>query len=200
MFYIPHQEEHGLPHDPFKALVAPRPIGWISSVSKDGAVNLAPYSYFNAVCSRPPIVMFSSEGEKDTVSNITETGEFVCNMVSWSLKDRMNATSAPLASDISEFDRAGLTAVPSETVNVPRVKESLAALECVSLSVEQLSDKDGNAVENIMVIGQVTGIHIADSILSSGLVDPERLSLIARAGYRDYVRSDRVFRMTRPTA
>lgn len=198
MYYTPHLDKHGLAHDPFKALVAPRPIGWISSCSAQGELNLAPYSFFNAVSAKPPIVMFSSDGEKDTVTNIMETGEFVCNMVSWSLKDHMNQTSAPYDPTVNEFESASLSQVPSSNVSVPRVKECLAALECVLLSAESLKDKDLNPVDNIVVFGQVVGVYIDDSVIVEGKVSPERLSLIGRSGYKDYVQANTVFEMTRP--
>ena len=115
MFYEP-RNGHGLPHDPFKAIVAPRPIGWISSISAKGEVNLAPYSYFNGVMSRPPVVMFSSEGRKDSLAFIRETGEFVCNLATWDLREAMNVTSAPVARGVNEMQKAGLEAAPSRIV------------------------------------------------------------------------------------
>src|SRR5262252_3398771 len=122
MFYEPHKQNHGLPHDPFKAIVAPRPIGWITSMSARGEINLAPYSFFNGLSAEPPLVMFCSEGRKDSVVFAEETREFVCNLATWDLRDQMNGTSAPFARGINEMDKTGLAAAPSRLVKPPRVK------------------------------------------------------------------------------
>ncbi|CUB00414.1 flavin reductase family protein [Pannonibacter indicus] len=198
MFYDTVSNAHGLVFNPFKALVAPRPIGWISSLSAEGMANLAPYSFFNAVADTPPIVMFSSSGWKDSVRNIEATGEFVCNIVSYDLRDEMNASSAPVGPDVSEFDLAGLEMAPSNLVKVPRVKRAKAALECRMLQIQQLKDLDGNAVQNYMVLGQVTGVHIDDSVIENGRVVPSRLELLSRLGYKDYDVTRDVFELTRP--
>ncbi|MFN4124265.1 flavin reductase family protein [Pannonibacter indicus] len=198
MFYDTVSNAHGLAFNPFKALVAPRPIGWISSLSAEGMANLAPYSFFNAVADTPPIVMFSSSGWKDSVRNIEATGEFVCNIVSYDLRDEMNASSAPVGPDVSEFDLAGLEMAPSNLVKVPRVKRAKAALECRMLQIQQLKDLNGNAVQNYMVLGQVTGVHIDDSVIENGRVVPSRLELLSRLGYKDYDVTRDVFELTRP--
>ncbi|WP_350334750.1 flavin reductase family protein [Coralliovum pocilloporae] len=198
MYYDAVKNDHTLPHDPFKALVGPRPIGWISSVGKDGSVNLAPYSFFNAVASRPHLVMFSSQGRKDSLLNIEETGAFVCNMASYALRDAMNATSAPVEREVNEFELAGLTMADSVSVPVPRVAEAPAALECRYLQTVPLTVLSGESAEHWMVIGQVTGIHIDDAYLKDGLVDSEKMQLLARLGYMDYSTVDRVFSLNRP--
>src|SRR5438132_8734407 len=140
MFYATDVNDHGLPHDPFKAIVAPRPIGWISSISAKGEVNLAPYSYFNGVSSRPPVVCFSSEGRKDSVSFIEETGEFVCNLATWDLRLAMNITSAPFPRGVDELRAAGLTPAPCRLVRPPRVAEAPCAMECRVLQMVSLEE------------------------------------------------------------
>ena len=153
MFYETEKNDHGLPHNPFKAIVAPRPIGWISTLDKDGKANLAPYSFFNAVCDTPPIVMFSSTGYKDSVSNIDATGEFVCNMANLGLKDEMNQTSASVAHEISEFDLAGLEMAASRLVKAPRVAKAVTALECKHLQTLRLKTLTGEFVCNMANLG-----------------------------------------------
>jgi flavin reductase (DIM6/NTAB) family NADH-FMN oxidoreductase RutF len=198
MFYDTKTNGHGLPHDPFKAIVAPRPIGWISSMGADGSVNLAPYSFFNAFSSRPPIVGFASEGPKDSVSFIAETREFVCNLVTFDLRDAMNATSAPLPRGTSEFVHAGLETAPSKMVKPPRVKASPVALECKLIEIKQLSDSDGNSVNSFLVLGHVVGIHIDEAFIRDGRFDILAAGTIARCGYTDYSVVDDVFSITRP--
>lgn len=200
MFYDAVTNAHGLRHDPFKALVAPRPIGWISTLSADGAANLAPYSFFNAVCEKPHIVMFSSVGRKDTVTNIEATGEFVCNLATYDLRAQMNATSAPVGPGVDEFALAGLTPVPSHLVRPPRVGESPVALECRLLEIVALKDLGGQPAGYYMTLGQVVGIHIDDAVIRDGMVDVAGLKTIARLGYHDYCVVDSLFRMTRPDA
>ncbi|WP_102866784.1 flavin reductase family protein [Pseudovibrio exalbescens] len=197
MFYKTN-EPHGLPHNPFKALVAPRPIGWISSKSASGALNLAPYSFFNAVCDTPPIVMFSSSGYKDSVANIEATGEFVCNLATQHLQDAMNTSSKMVDSDVSEFDLAGLDTATCEIVRVPRVAAAKAALECKALSIQRLVDLAGEETNSWVVFGQVVGVHIDDDVLVDGLIDMSRLKLLSRLGYMDYAVIDDVFAMPRP--
>jgi flavin reductase (DIM6/NTAB) family NADH-FMN oxidoreductase RutF len=198
MFYETGKNDHGLPHDPFKAIVAPRPIGWITAMSAAGDINLAPYSYFNGVCSRPPIVMFASEGCKDSVSFIAETGEFVCNLATWELRAAMNATSAPFARGINEMEKAGLEAAPSRLVKPPRVKASPCGLECKLLQIVPLDDLDGRPVDTHVVFGQVVGVHIDERFIKNGLVDTAAMRPIARCGYRDYAVVENTFPMTRP--
>jgi flavin reductase (DIM6/NTAB) family NADH-FMN oxidoreductase RutF len=186
MFYEPRKKNHGLPHDPFKAIVAPRPIGWITSMSAKGEINLAPYSFFNGVSSVPPMVMFASEGMKDSVAFIEETREFVCNLATFDLRDQMNTTSGPYPRGIDEMKEAGLEAAPSVLVKPPRVKASPCAMECKWLQTVRLNDIDGQPTQRIIVFGQVVLIHIEDRFIKDGLLDTAAMLPIARAGYHDY--------------
>ncbi len=202
MFYET-KDHHGLKHNPFKSLVVPRPIGWISSQDGNGVVNLAPYSFFNGVASEPPTVMFSSNGVhsegsyKDSVKNVRDTGEFVCNLATWEIREAMNTTSAMVARSVDEFELSGLTPVPSRLVKPPRVKESPVHLECKYLQIVELPcDKPEQS--NLVVFGQVVGIHIDDSIISDGMIDMNVFKPIARLGYFDYSVVDNVFSMRRP--
>ena len=176
---------HPLARDPFKAIVAPRPIGWISAVDAQGRVNLAPYSFFNAVSADPHMVMFSSEGEKDALAFARETGEFVCNLATWDLREAMNKTSAPLPRGTSEFPHAGLTPAPCRIVKAPRVAESPVALECKLVQIVPLTGTDGRTTYH-MAIGEVVGVHIDERYLVDGLLDVAAMRPIARAGYFDY--------------
>lgn len=197
-FYEPGKG-HGLPHDPFKAIVAPRPIGWISSVDRAGVVNLAPYSFYNAVGDRPPIVAFSSSGRKDSLRNIEETGEFVANLATRPLAQAMNQTSATFPHDVDEMAIAGLTPAPCRIIAPPRVAESPAALECKLLQVVHLHDLDGNPLEQYLTLGQVVGVHINPAYLKDGYFDLVAAQPIMRAGYlADYVEVSDIFQMTRP--
>jgi flavin reductase (DIM6/NTAB) family NADH-FMN oxidoreductase RutF len=197
MFYEPAQG-HGLPHDPFKAIVAPRPIGWISTLDLEGRPNLAPYSFFNGVASNPPMVMFSSEGLKHSAANARATGEFVCNFASAALKDAVVKTSAPLAAGEDEFAFAGLAAAPCRIVAPPRVAASPAALECKVVSVTELLDMDGRAHDRLVVIGQVVGVHIDEAFLEDGRFDTAKAGALARCGYLDYAAVFETFAMKRP--
>jgi len=197
-FYEPHLG-HGLPHDPFKAIIAPRPIGWISTVDSHGNVNLAPYSFFGAFCDTPPIIGFSSSGRKDSQRNIEATGEFVYNLATRTLAEQMNMTSAPLPHGSNEMDHAGLTAATSIKVKSPRVAESPAALECKLLQIIPLKDLNGQATPNTLILGQVVGVHINESCLTNGQFDMTKAGTIARCGYRgDYVEVKELFEMLRP--
>lgn len=198
MFYDPRSEPHGLAHSPWNALVAPRPIGWISSLSDDGIANLAPYSYFNAVSGAPPFVMFSSAGRKDSQSNIEATGEFVVNMAVSELRDAVNLTSAPFDAGIDEFERAGLEKAPCRNVSVPRVAASPVALECVLNQVVTLTARDGTKLQSEVIFGEVVGIFIADEVIVDGMLDISRIRPMARLGYMDYSIVDEVFPMMRP--
>jgi flavin reductase (DIM6/NTAB) family NADH-FMN oxidoreductase RutF len=199
-FYDP-REGHGLPHDPFKAIVAPRPIGWISTVDAGGRVNLAPYSFFNGFSSTPPIVGFSSEGRKDSLRNAEATGEFVCNLATHELAQAMNRTSAPVAAGVDEMLLAGLEAAPSRHVRPPRVARSPAALECRVLQIVHLSDLGGRALDNYLVLGQVVGVHLDRAYIKDGRFDTAAARPIARCGYRgDYATVESVFEMIRPPA
>jgi flavin reductase (DIM6/NTAB) family NADH-FMN oxidoreductase RutF len=202
MFYDTRKNDHGLPHDPFKAIVAPRPIGWITSMSAKGDINLAPYSYFNGASSKPPLIMFSSEGRKDSLTFIEETKEFVCNVAVFELRDAMNQTSAPFDRGINEMARAGLEPAPSRLVKPPRVAASPCALECKWLKTVPLTDLDGNALDNHIVIGQVIGIHIDDRFIRDGLLDTAAMRPIARAGYHEYfvATPETRFALKRPAA
>jgi len=198
MFYDARKNDHGLPHDPFKAIVAPRPIGWITSSNGKGDINLAPYSFFNGVASRPPLVMFASEGRKDSLAFIEENGEFVCNLATWDLRDAMNATSAPLPRGANEMAHAGLAAAPSRLVKPPRVAASPCALECKLLQIVSLSDLDGRPVNSHIVFGQVIGVHIDDRYIKDGLLDSAAMRPIARCGYQNYAVVETMFSMRRP--
>src|ERR1700741_86445 len=162
---------HGLPHDPFNSIVGPRPIGWISSASRDGNVNLAPYSFFNAFNYVPPIVGFASIGWKDTVRNISETGEFAWNLATRSLAEAMNATSATVPPDVDEFDLASLTRASSHRISVPRVLESPVSFECKLTQLTQLTDSAGKTVETWLVLGEVVAVHIEKRLLKDGVYD-----------------------------
>ena len=199
MIYSATQEDLSLAHDPFKAIVAPRPIGWITALSAKGEVNLSPYSFFNAISSRPNIVMFSSENKKDAVAFIEETGEFTCSLVTRALAQPMNLTSAPLPRGESEYAHAGLEMAPSRFVKPPRVAGTPAALECRLLSIQQLHDLDGQAVPRWMVLGQVVGTFIDDAFVKEGRFDTAGANPIARCGYADYAEVTSLFSITRPT-
>jgi len=202
MFYDTTQKtSHGLPHDPFKAIVAPRPIGWISSMSSRGEINLAPYSYFNGASTEPPIVMFSSEGYKDSVAFIEETKEFVCNVATYEMRQPMVETSGHYPRGVSEMERAGIAAAPSRLVRPPRVAAAPCALECKLLKVVRLDDLAGTPLDQYVVFGQVVGVYIDDRFLKDGLLDTAAMMPIARAGYRDYFVStvDTKFSLKRPT-
>lgn len=208
MFYEPGKTDHGLPKNPFNSLVIPRPIGWITSVDADGLVNLAPYSFFNAVSYRPPTVMFSAsrgatspnDNHKDSQRNIEETGEFVCNLTTWDTREAMNATSAGVGMDVDELALAGLTAEASVTVKPPRVTEVPVHLECKHIKTVELPGETPNDVYCV-IFGQVVGIHIRDEfITAAGEVDVGKMRPIARLGYQDYavVNADTIFTMQRP--
>ena len=192
---------HGLPHDPFKAIVAPRVIGWISTRAANGALNLAPYSFFGAFATFPPIIGFSSEGHKDSITNIEATGEFVWNFTSRALAEQMNRTSAPVAPDVDEFALAGLTPAPGRNVSVPHVAEAPAALECRLLQIVRLHTLDGQPLDNWLALGQVVGVHIQNAYLKDGLFDTQAAQPVMRAGYlADYAQIGEKFQMYRPKA
>ena len=199
-FYEP-KNGHGLPHDPFNAIVGPRPIGWISTQSAAGALNLAPYSFFNAFNYTPPIVGFSSIGYKDTVRNIEATGEFVWNLATRPLAEQMNQTCAAVPPDTSEFELAGLTPAPSRLVAVPRVLESPVSFECRLTQILQLQGVDGEKVPSWLVLGEVVAIHIAQALLKDGIYDTASAGHILRGGGpADYftVGPEQLFKMFRP--
>lgn len=199
MFYRP-ADGHGLPHNPFNAIVTPRPIGWISTRNGEGRDNLAPYSFFNAVAYTPPQVMFSStsakpdrDGTKDSVANIRETGVFCVNIVSYALRDAMNVTSGGYEREIDEFARAGLEKLPCETIDCARVATAPAHLECRLTQIVTLRGET-----NFTVFGEVTGVHIDDGHLVDGMLDVTRFQPLARLGYRDYARVTELFSLKRP--
>ncbi len=200
MFYRP-EDGHGLPRNPFKAIVTPRPVGWISSRDVDGTENIAPYSFFNAVADEPPQVMFASSGaksdqedSKDSVSNIRRTGAFCVNIVEYAMRNPMNVTSGDYGKDVDEFEHAGLARAPCKTIPCSRVEGAPAALECRLTEIARLR---GEA--NCMVLGEVTGIHLRDDCLSDGRFDILKYEPLARLGYRDYARITALFEMTRPS-
>jgi flavin reductase (DIM6/NTAB) family NADH-FMN oxidoreductase RutF len=197
MFYEP-SKGHGLPHDPSKAIVAPRPIGWISTLNKAGEVNLAPYSFFNALSTRPFIVWFSSEGEKDSASFAQETGEFVANLVSRDLAEKMNYTSVDAPRGVNEFVYADLAMAPSRLVKPPRVAAAPAALECRVTEVFHPKALDRSPTSAFVVAGEVIGVYIDDAFLKDGLFDITKAGNVARLGYMDYASVDEVFAMRRP--
>lgn len=200
MFYTTDTNRHGLAHDPFKAIVAPRPIGWIGSKGRDGSLNLSPYSFFNAVSDRPKLVMFSSAGRKDSVRNVEETGVFTANLVSRHIVEKMNQSSIAVPYGVNEFELAGLTAKPGKLVDAPYVGEAFAVLECRVTEVLEPKGLDGEPSENIMVIGQVVGIHIDETIIRDGRLDMALARPVARMGYMDYSEGSDVFKMMRPKA
>ena len=198
MFYETATNAHGLSHDPFKAIVSPRPIGWIGTKGADGSHNLAPYSFFNAVSDKPKLVMFSSSGRKDSVRNIEETGVFTCSFVSGGLAGQMNMTSVAAGYGESEFEIAGLTPEQGRLVDAPFVAEALAALECRMTEVMRPRDVDGQPSESWVVFGQVVGIHIRDDAVRNGRFDMSIARPIGRMGYMDYCDAGDVFEMMRP--
>jgi flavin reductase (DIM6/NTAB) family NADH-FMN oxidoreductase RutF len=186
MFYEPRNKNHGLPHDPFTAIVGPRPIGWITSMSLKGEVNLAPYSFFNSVSSDPPMVMFASDGRKDTLTFVEESGEFVCNLAVWDLREAVKETSWTFPCGVNEMDAAALEAAPSLLVKPPRIKAAPCALECKWLRTVRLDDMDGKPAPRFIAFGQVIGVHIDEGFIRDGLLDTAAMKPIMRAGYHDY--------------
>ena len=176
------QDGHRLPHDPFNAIVGPRPIGWISTRGRSGQLNLAPYSFFNAFNYTPPIIGFASIGAKDTLRHINETGEFVWNLVTWPLAEAMNTSCAAVPPEVNEFELAGLTALPSNVVQVPRVGESPVAFECKLTQQIQLQGVDGVPVPTWLTLGEVVAVHIARELLVDGIYDTAAAQPILRGG------------------
>ncbi len=201
LHYYEPKNGHGLKHDPFNAIIAPRPIGWISSRDGKGNVNLAPYSFFNGFCYHPPIIGFSSTSWKDTVQNVKDTGEFVWNLATLDLAKHMNATAAHVAPDVSEFQIAGLTAVPSKLVNVPRVAESPVAFECKLTEIIQLKGANGEKANAWLTMGEVVAVHIDKAMIRDGVYITALARPIVRAGRKgDYftVKPEDMFEMVRP--
>ena len=191
-------EPHGLPFDPFKAIIAPRPIGWIGSCDKAGRPNLAPYSFFNAVGSRPAMIAFASEGLKDSPRNIRDTGEFTFSLATLPLAKQMNLSSASLPEGANEFEFADLAMAPSRLVRPPFVAESPAALECKLVHFIELNDLAGQPTGRYLSIGQVVATHIKDEFIRDGRFDAVKAQAIARCGYNDYATLDAQWEMIRP--
>jgi flavin reductase (DIM6/NTAB) family NADH-FMN oxidoreductase RutF len=198
MFYETAKNDHGLAHNPLKAIVAPRPIGWITSMSAKGEINLAPYSFFNAVSDAPPMVLFSSEGPKDSLVFIEETKEFVCNLATFGLRKQVVETSGQFPRGVNEMYQCGLSPAPSRLVRPPRVAASPCALECRLLQIVDLKDLQGRPSTRYIVFGQVVGVHIDDCFIKDGRLDTAAMQPLARCGYADYSVVDKVFAMARP--
>ncbi len=191
MFYRP-ADGHGLPHNPFTAIVTPRPIGWISTRGSVGD-NLAPYSFFNAVAYAPPQVMFASTGVKDSLTNLRETGVFAVNIVAHAMMMQMRETSATLPRDVDEFTRAGVEKAACQTIDCPRVDGAPATLECRVTEVITLK-----GTGNFMILGEVTGVHLRDDCMNAGRFDVTRFHPVARSGYQDYAVVREVVQLARP--
>ncbi|MXQ08779.1 flavin reductase family protein [Alphaproteobacteria bacterium GH1-50] len=199
MFYRP-EDGHGLPHNPFNAIVTPRPIGWISTRGADGSENLAPYSFFNAVAYVPPQVMFASTSAKpdrgdtkDSVANIRDTGVFCVNVVEYAMKDVMNTTSGLWNKDVDEFDKARIERAPCEVIPCSRVAAAPASLECRMTQIVKIEGE-----HNFLVLGEVVGVHMRDDCLKDGMFDILSFEPLTRLGYRDYSRITEVFSLKRP--
>ncbi|MEZ5739575.1 MAG: flavin reductase family protein [Burkholderiaceae bacterium] len=202
MYYETESNEHGLRHDPFKALIVPRPIGWVSTTSDDGVHNLAPFSFFNGVSDRPPMIMFSCANRNDTLNNIEKNGECTVSMASLALRDQMNLSSAPVAAQVSEFDIASLAMAPSQQVRPPRVADSPAAFECRLWQVIALPGTARRPDRHYsLVVACVVGIYINDAFVHDGLVDTGAMQPLARLGYMQYsvLETDSIFSLNRPT-
>lgn len=199
MFYRP-SDGHGLKHNPFNAVVTPRPIGWIATRGADGQDNLAPYSFFNAVAYVPPQVMFAStstkpdrDGTKDSVGNIRDTGVFCVNIVEYAMREAMNVTSGPWPKETDEFTKAGITRQECSEIACSRVAQAPASLECKMTQIVTLA---GEA--NFLVIGEVVGVHLRDDCVEDGMFNVLKYQPLTRLGYRDYSRITEVFSLARP--
>jgi flavin reductase (DIM6/NTAB) family NADH-FMN oxidoreductase RutF len=197
MFYDAIRNDHGMPNDPFKAIVAPRPIAWISTLAAGGVANLAPYSFFNAMSEQPHYVVIGSGGRKDSLRNAEARGEFAVNLVSHELREAMNASSARVGPEVDEFDLAGLAKAPCKLIGPPRVAAAPACLECRLFKVVDLPDDSGAAHDHLL-IGRVVGVHIDDRFVHDGRVDTAGMRLIARLGYSEYATVSEAWRMRRP--
>ena len=201
LHYYEPARGHGLRHDPFNAIIAPRPVGWISSRDSKGNVNLAPYSFFNGFNYTPPIIGFSSTSRKDSIANIEETGEFVWNLATMDLAQQMNATAAHLPREVDEFAVAGLTAIPGKIVNVPRVAESPVAFECKLTQIIRLQAANGEPAQAWLTLGEVVAVHIDKTMIKDGVYQTALARPIVRAGRRgDYfeIKPEVMFEMVRP--
>ena len=206
MHYATTARAPGMKFDPFKALAVPRPIGWIGTVDRDGRPNLAPYSFFNAVSDHPPMLMFSSGGQKDSLRNIRDSGEFTCSIANWDLREQMNLSSAPVAAGVNEFALAGLAEAVSLCIRPPRVAQAPAAFECKVWQIIELpapAARPGGAapVGYTMVIGEVVAVYIDDRYIQDGIVNTGQMRPLARLGYMDYgvVTPETMFTLNRPT-
>jgi len=200
MDYDPRSEKHGLKHDPTTCLVVPRPIGWITSLNPTGIVNLAPYSFFNLVSSRPPFLIFSSSGRKHSQRNAELSGEFVFNLATFDLRTEMNITGSDHGEHVSEAELAGLEMVPSKVVKAPRVKRSPITLECYYNKTVEMVSRDGTQNKSSLVLGEVVRVHIEDSVIVDGMIDMARIRPLSRLGYMDFSAIDSVFEMKRVPA
>lgn len=199
-FYRP-KDGHGLSHNPLKAIIAPRPIGWIGSRDGNGILNLAPYSFFNAVNESPPIIAFCSSSRKDTLNNVETTGEFVWNLATRSLADQMNISCKSVAPEVDEFELSGLKTEPSVEINVPRVKESPVSFECRLIQIVQLKTSGGEQLNSWLVLGEVVGVHIKEELIKNGVYDTLAGDPIMRGGgLGDYftLSDSQTFSMPRP--
>ena len=200
LFYEPARRDKSLlPHDPIKALIAPRPIGWVSTISGKGEINLAPYSFFNQIHSSPAILAFASDGQKDSITNLMQIGEFVWSLPTLAQKEAMNATSATLPHGHNEFEHAGLTMADARLVRPKRVVGAPAALECRLCQIIRLTDSEGRELDGWLAIGEVVGVHIDETFIRAGRVDTAAMRPIARCGYHDYAVVDELFEMKRPS-
>jgi flavin reductase (DIM6/NTAB) family NADH-FMN oxidoreductase RutF len=197
MFYDAQKNDHGLPSDPFYAIVAPRPIAWISTLSVKGAANLAPYSFFNAFAENPHYVAFGSSGFKHTLTNIEAHKEFAVNLVAHDAREAMSMTSKAVDAHVDEFELAGVSKLPCEFIAAPRVGESPVTLECKHFKTVDLPDSEGRA-SDFLVVGRVLGIHIADQFIENGRVNTAAMRLVARLGYSEYTTVEQTWRMPRP--
>lgn len=197
MFYTPEKKDHGFKYDPLKAIVAPRPIGWISTLSKNGIANIAPYSFFNAICDSPYMVCFSSNGMKDSALNAKDTGEFVCNYVSKNLSEAMRHSSIDAPHDVSEFEIAKIETEESNVVAPPRVKGTPAALECKLVEIINLKAASGALTSNQLVIGEVVSVYIDDEYITNDRFDVSKAEPVTRLGYLDYQCGGEIFEMKR---
>ena len=201
MYFYRPSEGHGLPHDPFNAIVGPRPIGWISSQDAHGGLNLAPYSFFNAFNYTPPIIGFASIGAKDSLHNIRQTGEFCWNLATRPLAEQMNQSCAAVPPEVDEFALTGLQTAASQQIAVPRVAASPVSFECRMTQIVQLHGVDGSAIETWLILGEVVGVHIARHLLKDGIYDTAAAQPILRGGGpADYfeITNEHLFKMFRP--
>lgn len=191
---------HGLARDPFKALIATRPIGWVSTMNTRGEVNLSHYSFFNLIAERLHLVSFSSQEHKDSMIFAEEGGDFVCNLANWDLRHEVNTSAMPFPRGVNEIDAVRLLAEPSRLVRPPRVADAAGALECQWIDTVQLKGVGGKPAEYFLVIGEVLGIHIDDRFLTDGQLDTAAMRPIMRGGYQDYFMGNEIGRCGPPLA